>query len=164
WTWLATASGSSALRSSLRSPFGRRKTFSRPSIRMRASDLYLGVIRLTMASESTKASSVGMMIARFFRSSARQIARTSRSPGGGGATLGGAGTGADTVFESGFLYLPLRHNANRIAYSRRTLISLDLSRRLHFIMVAAWLTQPAGAPADRCAAICRLRFINHKSP
>ena len=38
-TWLVTASGSSALRSSLRSAFGRRKMFSRPSIRMRASDL-----------------------------------------------------------------------------------------------------------------------------
>ena len=41
-TWLVTASASSAARSSLRSPFGRRKTFSRPSIRMRASDLYRG--------------------------------------------------------------------------------------------------------------------------
>jgi hypothetical protein len=39
WTWLVTASASSPARcSSLRSPFGRRKMFSRPSIRMRASD------------------------------------------------------------------------------------------------------------------------------
>src|SRR5665647_3026246 len=55
WTWLVTASASSAVRSSLRSPIGRRNMFSRPSIRMRASDLYRGVTRLTaaLASEST---------------------------------------------------------------------------------------------------------------
>ena len=36
--------------------------FSRPSIRMRASDLYRGVTRLTAAIESTAASTVGTMI------------------------------------------------------------------------------------------------------
>ena len=84
---------------------------------MRASDLYLGVIRLTMASESTNASSVGIMIARFLRSSACQMTRTSRSPVCGETGSGDAGTGADTAFETAVLSTR-RPNPNRITCSR----------------------------------------------
>ncbi len=119
WTWLVTASASSALRSSLRSPFGRRNTFSRPSIRIRTSDLYRGVTRLTVASESTAASTVGTTIQPRLRISAWPRACRSRSPEAGTAAgFWTAGAGFAMALWTRALSLPARQNAKRIVHSR----------------------------------------------
>src|SRR5882757_8984041 len=114
--------------------------FSRPSIRIRASDLYRGVIRLTMVIDSTAAAMVGTRIQRRLRSSACQIRRRSRSPATaaglavvGAATFGASDAlsgalsgpladtfGALTSFSISALSLPARQNAKRITRSHRT--------------------------------------------
>ena len=104
----------------MRSPFGRRNTLSRPSIRMRTSDLNRGVTMLTATSDSTRASRVGRMIQPRLRSSAWPSACRSRSPvaeAAGDIETEGAGiaTARSTTASSS---LPARQNAKRIANSR----------------------------------------------
>ncbi len=137
-TWLVTASASREVRSSLRSPLGRRKTFSRPSIKMRASDLKRGVIMLTMTSEPTSASSVGTRIHILRRTSACHSARRSRSPrSGAGAAITRSAFFSGFLRETGFGMvgalmarstdaspLPARQNAKRIAYPTQTPLRL----------------------------------------
>jgi len=77
-------------------------------------------MRLTAASDTTSASSVGMMIQDRFRFSACPIARRSRSPKseGAGAILAAAmgfGVGAATLAFSTGAPLPERQNGIRIA-------------------------------------------------
>ena len=104
----------------LRSPFGRRKTFSRPSMRMRASDLYRGVTRLTAAIESAAASRVGTMIQFPLRTRASPSDRRSRSPDADTeADSLAAGADLATSLRSDALSMPARQNAKRIAHSRR---------------------------------------------
>ncbi len=79
--WLVSASTSTRSRTSglCRSASGRRKIFSRPSIKRRASDLYFGVMRLTAKSDNAAAIRPGMMTRHFLRHSDKPSARRSSS-------------------------------------------------------------------------------------
>src|SRR3954454_20729869 len=109
-------------------------------------------MRLTAASDSTSASSVGMMIQKRLRFSACPIARRSRSPKSEGADVAlGAATGfaagaAASAVSTG-APLPERQNGIRIAKLLRTLTTPLQRGRLHSIKVAAGLisAQPAAA-------------------